>query len=71
MKIRRLQKEDLQTRVDWMNNPKVYSSMHFGIPVVMENTVRRMGSLSCKLKSAIRISRKIHTIPHQFLYNIL
>lgn len=40
MKIRRLQKEDLQTRVDWMNNPRVYSSMHFGIPVVMENTVR-------------------------------
>lgn len=40
MKIRRLQKDDLQTRVDWMNNPKVYGSMHFDIPVVMENTVR-------------------------------
>lgn len=40
MKIRRLQKEDLQTRVEWMNNEKVYSSMHFSVPVVMENTVR-------------------------------
>ena len=40
MKIRRLQKDDLQTRVDWMNNPKVYGSMHFEIPVVMENTLR-------------------------------
>ena len=40
MKIRRLQKDDLQTRVEWMNNPKVYGSMHFDIPVVMENTVR-------------------------------
>lgn len=40
MRIRKLQKEDLQTRVAWMNNPKVYSSMHFDIPVLMENTVR-------------------------------
>lgn len=40
MKIRRLQKEDLQTRVEWMNNEKVYSSMHFSVPVVMENTMR-------------------------------
>lgn len=40
MKIRRLQKEDLQTRVDWMNSPNVYSSMHFSIPVMLENTIR-------------------------------
>lgn len=40
MKIRRLQKSDLKTRVEWMNNPKVYNSMHFNIPVLMENTIQ-------------------------------
>lgn len=40
MIIRRLQREDLATRVEWMNNPKIYSSMHFDVPVLMENTIR-------------------------------
>lgn len=40
MIIRRLQKEDLPTRVEWMNNPKIYSSMHFEVPILMENTIR-------------------------------
>lgn len=40
MIVRRLTKEDLQLRVNWMNNPKVYSSMHFEIPVSIDNTVR-------------------------------
>lgn len=38
MIARRLEEKDLQLRVDWMNNPKVYSSMHFDIPVKLENT---------------------------------
>lgn len=40
MIVRRLTKEDLQLRVNWMNNPKVYSSMHFETPVLMDNTIR-------------------------------
>lgn len=40
MILRRLQVEDLKTRVEWMNNPKVYSSMHFDIPVSLDNTIR-------------------------------
>lgn len=40
MIVRRLKKEDLQLRVNWMNNPKVYSSMHFETPVLMDNTIR-------------------------------
>lgn len=40
MIIRRLQYEDLPTRVEWMNNPKIYSSMHFDLPITFENTVR-------------------------------
>lgn len=40
MIIRKLTIEDLPTRVDWMNNPKIYSSMHFDLPVSMENTLR-------------------------------
>ncbi len=38
MIIRKLSKEDLSMRVNWMNNPKVYSSMHFDLPVKLENT---------------------------------
>lgn len=38
--VRRLEKEDLPLRVEWMNDPKVYGSMHFAVPVSMENTVR-------------------------------
>lgn len=40
MIIRRLTKDDLQLRVSWMNNPKVYNSMHFDTPVLMDNTIR-------------------------------
>lgn len=40
MIIRKLEREDLPTRVEWMNNPKIYSSMHFDVPILMENTIR-------------------------------
>ena len=39
MEIRRLSKEDLETRVAWMNNPAIYESMHFDVPVTMEKTL--------------------------------
>lgn len=38
MELRRLQKEDLPTRVLWMNNPAVYSGMHFSLPITLEGT---------------------------------
>lgn len=40
MIIRKLEREDLPTRVEWMNNPKVYSTMHFDIPVSLSNTIK-------------------------------
>lgn len=40
MELRRLKKEDLPTRVLWMNNPAVYSTMHFTLPVTLEGTVK-------------------------------
>lgn len=39
MEIKKLTLEDLQQRVEWMNNPLVYSSMHFAVPVQLENTI--------------------------------
>lgn len=39
MKIRKLIFEDLQQRVDWMNNPHVYCSMHFDVPVLIDKTI--------------------------------
>lgn len=38
MEIRRLEIKDLPTRVDWMNNPAVYKSMHFEVPISLEKT---------------------------------
>lgn len=38
MIIRKLDIQDLEVRVEWMNHPKVYSSMHYEIPVTLENT---------------------------------
>ncbi len=40
MIIRRLEKGDLETRVEWMNNPLIYSSMHFEVPILMEKTLQ-------------------------------
>ena len=40
MELRRLTFEDLPIRVEWMNNPKIYSSMHFDLPVLLENTIK-------------------------------
>ena len=40
MIVRRLEEKDLRLRIDWMNNPKIYSSMHFDIPLTMEDTFK-------------------------------
>lgn len=39
MTIRLLNKDDLPTRVEWMNNPAVYSTMHFTPPISLEKTL--------------------------------
>lgn len=39
MEIRKLALEDLAKRVEWMNNPRVYSSMHFDVPVLLDKTI--------------------------------
>lgn len=38
MELRKIQYEDLPIRVDWMNNPIIYNTMHYGIPITLENT---------------------------------
>ena len=38
MIVRKLAEEDLLIRVEWMNHPKVYESMHFEIPILLEKT---------------------------------
>lgn len=40
IKLRKLQENDLMTRVEWMNNPKVYKTMHFIPPISIENTMK-------------------------------
>ena len=39
MEIRRLRKEDLETRVAWMNNPAIYENMHFAVPIMLDKTI--------------------------------
>lgn len=38
IKLRRLRLEDLETRVSWMNNPKIYETMHFTPPITIDKT---------------------------------
>ena len=40
IKLRKLQENDLPTRVEWMNNPMVYQTMHLTLPITLENTQR-------------------------------
>lgn len=40
MIIRKIEKEDLATRVLWMNDSRVYSTMHFEVPILLENTIK-------------------------------
>lgn len=40
MQIRKISESDLEQRVKWMNNPKVYKTMHFVPPISLENTKR-------------------------------
>lgn len=35
---RLLQEADLAIRVEWMNNPQIYSTMHYTPPISLENT---------------------------------
>lgn len=39
MKMRLISKDDLPTRVEWMNNPMVYKTMHFTPPISLEKTI--------------------------------
>ena len=45
MEIRPLEKTDLPLRVQWMNHPKVFRSMHFQLPVLLENTEKWYASI--------------------------
>ena len=40
MQIRELKLDDLPIRVEWMSDPKVYSSMHFEVPILLDNTIK-------------------------------
>ena len=40
MIVRKIELSDLETRVSWMNNPRIYSSMHYDVPIMMDNTIR-------------------------------
>lgn len=40
MEIRRLSYDDLKTRVEWMNNPLIYSSMHYEVPILLGKTIQ-------------------------------
>ena len=51
MEIRKLTKEDLSTRVKWMNHPFIYQSMHFDIPVLLEKTEAWYDTLSKRNRS--------------------
>ncbi|KJJ38839.1 GNAT family N-acetyltransferase [Aequorivita vladivostokensis] len=37
-KLRRLKLDDLELRVQWMNDPRVYETMHFVPPITLEKT---------------------------------
>jgi len=39
IKLRKLEKKDLPTRVTWMNDPRVYRTMHFKPPISLERTL--------------------------------
>jgi len=38
VKLRKLEERDLETRVEWMNNPKIYQTMHFKPPITIQRT---------------------------------
>lgn len=38
MKLRKITIEDLPVRVNWMNNPLIYNTMHYSIPITLDNT---------------------------------
>lgn len=40
MEIRAIQLDDLPLRVAWMNKPEVFSSMHFDVPILLDNTIK-------------------------------
>lgn len=40
MKLRLLDKKDLSLRVKWMNDARIYSTMHFKPPILLENTIQ-------------------------------
>lgn len=39
MIIERITENDLPVRVEWMNHPNIYLSMHYDIPIMLENTI--------------------------------
>lgn len=38
VKLRKLKENDLDTRVNWMNDPRIYETMHFSPPITLEGT---------------------------------
>lgn len=45
LKLRPLSLSDLETRVQWMNDPRIYESMHFTPPITLEGTTKWFESI--------------------------
>src|SRR5699024_6643135 len=39
LRLRRIKFDDLETRVDWLNNPKIYQGITIDIPVDLQKTI--------------------------------
>ena len=40
MKVRKIEKGDLETRIKWMNDPRIFQHMGFTPPITYENTLK-------------------------------
>lgn len=38
--MRKLEEKDLQTRVDWINDPRIHSTMNIPVPVTLKSTLQ-------------------------------
>lgn len=52
MKIRKLEESDLKTRVSWVNDSRVHTSMHFDIPISIDGTKKWFANCSSRLDRA-------------------
>ena len=68
--MRKIEKKDLQTRVEWINDPRIYMTMNIPVPVTLKSTLKWFERCNNdKSRNDLVLERNNEVVAMEGLYN--